>query len=62
MVMHYLGLLTDTTTGIDVTLIDNVLAVAEDILAMYKIFPLNIVVTGFVIGIVVGVIRKLKRA
>lgn len=61
--MHYLSLLTTTAdTGIDTVVIEAILNVMESILAMFKIFPLNVCMAAFVIGIVIGVFRKLKRA
>lgn len=54
--------LTSTTSGIDTAIIDTILSVMESILDCFKIFPLNVCMGAFVIGIVIGVFRKLKRS
>lgn len=56
-------LLTDTaTSGIDTVVIDAILSLMESILASFKIFPLNVCMAAFVIGIIISIFRKLKKA
>lgn len=59
---YYFSFLTSTTSGIDTSLIDSIIGVMETILSSFTIFPLNVCMAGFVIGIVIGVFRKLKRS
>lgn len=54
--------LTSTTSGIDTVVIDALLSLMESVLASFKIFPLNLCMGAFAIGIVVGIFRKLKKA
>ena len=55
-------MLTETTSGIDVTVVDSILEVTRTILGMFTVFPLNVFLTAAVIGIGIGVFRKLKRS
>lgn len=56
-------LLTSTTTNvIDVNVVDSILDITEKILGMFAIFPLNVFLTAGLIGVGVGVFRKLKRS
>lgn len=55
--------LTETAaSGIDVTVVDSILEVTRTILGMFSVFPLNVFLTAAVVGIGIGVFRKLKRS
>ena len=57
------ALLTETaTSGIDVTIVDSILEVTRTILGMFTIFPLNVFLTAGIVGIGIGVFRKLKHS
>jgi len=56
------ALLTDVTTGIDVSVVDSILEVTRTILGMFKIFPLNVFLTAAIVFIGVKVFRKLVKA
>ena len=60
--MNGLMLLTDTATGIDVTIVDSILEVTRTILGMFNVFPLNVFLTASLVGIGIGVFKKLKRS
>lgn len=60
--MPYLNLLTSTTTGIDVGVVDSILEVTTKILEMFATPPLSYFLTASIIGIGIGVFRKLKRS
>jgi len=51
-----------TASGIDVTVVDSILEVTRTILGMFTVFPLNVFLTASVVGIGIGVFRKLKRS
>lgn len=53
---------TTSTTGIDVTIVDSILEVTRTILGMFNIFPLNVFLTAAIVGIGIGVFKKLKRS
>lgn len=48
--------------GIDVTIVDSILEVTRTILGMFTIFPLNVFLTAGIVGIGIGVFKKLKRS
>lgn len=62
LVSEAMVLLTDTTTGIDMTVVDAIVEVFRTIINMFTIFPLNVFLTGGVIGLVIGIFKKLKKA
>lgn len=52
---------TVTSNGIDVTIVDSILEVTRTILGMFSVFPLNVFLTAGIVGIGIGVFKKLKR-
>lgn len=50
------------TSGIDVTIVDSILEVTRTILGMFTIFPLNVFLTAGIVGIGIGVFKKLKHS
>lgn len=61
--MNGFMVLTDAASnGIDVTIVDSILEVTRTILGMFSVFPLNVFLTAAVVGIGIGVFRKLKRS
>lgn len=61
--MNAFMVLTETaTSGLDVTVVDSILEVTRTILGMFTVFPLNIFLTAGVVGIGIGVFRKLKKS
>lgn len=56
------SVLTDTTNAIDVTIVDSILEVTKTILGMFSVFPLNVFLTASLVGIGIGVFRKLKKS
>lgn len=61
--MYNFMLLTEgASTGIDVTIVDSILEVTRTILGMFNIFPLNVFLTAGIVGIGIGVFKKLKRS
>lgn len=51
-----------TTAGIDISIVDALLEVGRTILNMFTIFPLNVFLTGSIVGLVIGIVKKLKKA
>ena len=61
--MNALMYLTSTTTNaIDVTIVDSILEVTRTILGMFSVFPLNVFLTAGIVGIGIGIFKKLKHA
>ena len=60
--MPNLSLLTAQTNTIDTAVVDSILDITTNILEMFSVFPLNIFLTASLIGVGVGVFRKLKRS
>jgi len=60
--MPYLNLLTSQTNTIDTAVVDSILDITSKILEMFTVFPLNVFLTAGLIGVGVGVFRKLKRS
>lgn len=60
--MPDLSLLTAQTNTIDTAVVDSILDITTNILEMFSVFPLNIFLTAGLIGVGVGVFRKLKRS
>lgn len=50
------------SSGIDVTIVDSILEVTRTILGMFTIFPLNVFLTAGIVGIGIGVFKKLKHS
>lgn len=60
--MPYMSLLTAGTTGIDTSVADAIVELTTKVLGLFQIFPLNIFLGAALVGIGVGVYRKLKHA
>ncbi len=61
--MYNFMLLTEgASTGIDVTIVDSILEVTRTILGMFTVFPLNVFLTASIVGIGIGVFKRLKHS
>lgn len=60
--MPYMSLLTGGTTVIDTSVADAIVELVTKILDLFSIYPLNIFLGASLVGIGVGVYRKLKRS
>lgn len=60
--MNALTVLTSTSNGIDVTIVDSILEVTRTILGMFTVFPLNVFLTAGIVTIGIGVFTQLKHS
>lgn len=54
--------LTETTQGIDITIVDSILEVTRTILGMFSVYPLNYFLTAGLVTIGIGFFTQLKHA
>lgn len=59
--MMFNALLT-SAAGIDLTIADAIVQLTTKVLSLFEVFPLNIFLGASLVGVGVGVFRKLKHA
>lgn len=62
LAMLFTALLTQDTSGFDVTIVDSLLECARTILGMFNVYPLNYYLVAGIVVIVIGIFVKLKRS
>ncbi|MDE6876059.1 MAG: hypothetical protein K2P87_16630 [Lachnospiraceae bacterium] len=60
-IMNFAAMAADTTAAIDTGLVTSVIGVTKEALGLFGTFPLNVFLIASIIGIGIGVFRKLKH-
>ena len=54
--------LTETASGLDITLVDSLLEVTRTILGMFGTYPLNLFLVASIVTIGIGIFTQLKNS